>query len=143
MLALVGKKVVFERQSSRILSCKKRHFKVRINNTLNIWTKKRTFLVQFRPRSSKPTPLFFALSCLLFRLWRSASLLEIASKREREREIARHRLACTHIIDLQKKSKGFTKEKHYSKAFSFVFFPERRREKRDVERKTHLKSRTS
>ena len=60
MLALVGKKVVFERQSSRILSCKKRHFKVRINNTLNIWTKKRTFLVQFRPRSSKPTPLFFA-----------------------------------------------------------------------------------
>ena len=38
LLALLGKKVV-ERQSSRISICKKRTF--RINNTLNIWTKKK------------------------------------------------------------------------------------------------------
>ena len=114
LLALLGKKVV-ERQSSRSSICKKRTF--RINNTLNIWTKKRTFLVQFRPRSSKPTPLlFFALSCLLFRLWRSfSSLLEIASKRERERGRERSRVivSLAHTSSTQKKSKGFTtKEKH-------------------------------
>ena len=111
----------------------------RINNTLNIWTKKRTFLVQFRPRSSKPTPLFFALSCLLFRLWRSASLLEIASKRERGRERSRVIVSLAHISSTQKKSKGFTKEKH-SKAFSFVF-PEKKRdvkERRISSQKSHI-----
>ena len=109
----------------------------RINNTLNIWTKKRTFLVQFRPRSSKPTPLFFALSCLLFRLWRSASLLEIASKRERGRERSRVIVSLARISSTQKKSKGFTKEKH-SKAFSFVFPEKRDVKERRISQKSHI-----
>ena len=139
LLALLGKKVV-ERQSSRSSICKKRTF--RINNTLNMWTKKRTFLVQFRPRSSKPTPLlFFALSCLLFRLWRSfSSLLEIASKREREGDRDRASSSRLHTHHRhRRRAKGFTTKEKHSKAFSFVF-PEKRdvKERRISQQKSHI-----
>ena len=100
--------------------------------------KKRTFLVQFRPRSSKPTPLFFALSCLLFRLWRSASLLEIASKRERGRERSRVIVSLAHTSSTQKKSKGFTTKEKHSKAFSFVFPEKRDVKERRISQKSHI-----
>ena len=98
-------------------------------------------MVQFRPRSSKPTPLlFFALSCLLFRLWRSfSSLLEIASKREREGDRDRASSSRLHTHHRhRRRAKGFTKEKH-SKAFSFVF-PEKRdvKERRISQQKSHI-----
>ena len=63
--------------------------------------------------------------------------MEIASKRERGRERSRVIVSLAHISSTQKKSKGFTKEKH-SKAFSFVFPEKRDVKERRISQKSHI-----
>ena len=113
LLALLGKKVV-ERQSSRSSICKKRTF--RINNTLNIWTKKGPFWFNFvRARqnrrqyySSRFRVFSFVFGGAFRRFWRSRV-------REREREGDRDRASSSRLHTHhrhRRRAKGFTtKEK--------------------------------
>ena len=140
LLALLGKKVV-ERQSSRISICKKRTF--RINNTLNIWTKKGPFWFNFvRARqnrrhyySSRFRVFSFVFGGAFRRFWRSRV-------REREREGERDRASSSRLHTHhrhRRRAKGFTTKEKHSKAFSFVF-PEKRdvKERRISQQKSHI-----